>query len=86
MDTVQANEWLGFKADKRDYGIGAHICRDLGLRKIRLMTNNPLKTQRLGIYGISIVEQIPIEIPPNEHNLRYLKTKRDKMGHHLKNF
>jgi len=85
MDTVQANEWLGYKADKRDYGIGAQICRDLGLRKIAIMTNNPLKTSRLQMYGITVVEQIPLEIPPNEHNRRYMQTKRDKMGHILKN-
>ncbi|MBN1764688.1 MAG: bifunctional 3,4-dihydroxy-2-butanone-4-phosphate synthase/GTP cyclohydrolase II [Sedimentisphaerales bacterium] len=85
MDTVQANEWLGYKADKRDYGIGAQICRDLGLHKISIMTNNPVKTNRLQMYGISIVEQIPLEIPAHEHNRRYMKTKRDKMGHMLKN-
>ena len=85
MDTVQANEWLGYRADKRDYGIGAQICRDLGLRKIANMTNNPSKTKRLRVYGIEVVEQIPIEIEPSEHNQRYLKTKRDKMGHVLRN-
>ncbi len=85
MDTVQANEWLGFKADKRDYGIGAQICRDLGIKKVAIMTNNPIKTSRLQMYGIEIVEQIPIELPPNEYNKRYMKTKRDKMGHVLHN-
>lgn len=83
MDTVQANEWLGFQADKRDYGLGAQICRDLGIRKIRNMTNNPIKTERLEVYGISVVEQVPLEIDPNVHNRRYLQTKRDKMGHIL---
>ncbi|MCH9022486.1 MAG: GTP cyclohydrolase II, partial [Planctomycetes bacterium] len=85
MDTVQANEWLGYTADKRDYGIGAQICRDLGLRKIANMTNNPSKTNRLRVYGIEVVEQIPIEVEPSKHNERYLKTKRDKMGHVLRN-
>lgn len=85
MDTVQANEWLGFAPDKRDYGIGAQICRDLGLRKIANLTNNPSKTGRLQVYGITVVEQIPLEIDPSQHNHYYLKTKRDKMGHLLKN-
>jgi len=84
MDTVQANEWLGYKADKRDYGIGAQICRDLGLSKIANMTNNPIKTKRLQVYGITVVEQIPIEVPITEHCRRYLRTKRDKLGHLLK--
>jgi 3,4-dihydroxy 2-butanone 4-phosphate synthase/GTP cyclohydrolase II len=84
MDTVQANEWLGHKADKREYGIGAQICRDLGLRKIANMTNNPMKTKCLSVYGIEVVEQIPIEIDPSDHNRRYLEVKRDKMGHILK--
>ncbi len=85
MDTVQANVWLGHKADKRDYGVGAQICRELGLKKIANMTNNPTKTSRLEIYGIEVVEQIPIEVGQNEHNEYYLKTKRDKMGHNLNN-
>jgi 3,4-dihydroxy 2-butanone 4-phosphate synthase/GTP cyclohydrolase II len=84
MDTVQANEWLGYKADTRDYGLGAQICRDLGLTKIANMTNNPIKTSRLGVFGITVVEQIPLEVGLNEHNRRYMKTKRDKMGHILK--
>ncbi|MBN2211218.1 MAG: bifunctional 3,4-dihydroxy-2-butanone-4-phosphate synthase/GTP cyclohydrolase II [Sedimentisphaerales bacterium] len=84
MDTVQANEWLGFAADKRDYGLGAQICRDLGIRKIRNMTNNPVKTERLQVYGITVVEQIPLEMPLKEHNRRYMQTKRDKMGHILR--
>ena len=84
MDTVQANEWLGFDADKRDYGLGAQICRDLGLSKIANITNNPIKTNRLQVYGISVVEQVPIEIQATEHSRRYLETKRDKMGHVLR--
>ena len=84
MDTVQANEWLGFDADKRDYGLGAQICRDLGLSKIANITNNPIKTNRLQVYGITVVEQVPIEIQATEHSRRYLETKRDKMGHVLR--
>ena len=81
LDTVEANEALGFKMDHRDYGIGSQILRDLGVRKLRLLTNNP--TKRIGIagYGLEIVEQVPIEIPPNAVNERYLRTKRDRMGH-----
>ena len=83
-DTVEANEELGFKMDERDYGVGAQILRDLGLRKIRLMSNNPKKRAGLIGYGLEIVETIPIEIDSNEHNKFYLETKRDKMGHSLK--
>jgi 3,4-dihydroxy 2-butanone 4-phosphate synthase/GTP cyclohydrolase II len=83
-DTVEANIELGFKMDERDYGVGAQILRDLGLRKIRLLTNNPKKRAGLTGYGLEIVENIPIEIPPNIHNQFYLQTKRDKMGHTLK--
>lgn len=83
-DTVEANEELGFKMDERDYGVGAQILRDLGLRKIRLMSNNPKKRAGLIGYGLEIVETIPIEIDSNEHNKFYLQTKRDKMGHSLK--
>lgn len=85
MNTIQANEWLGFDADKRDYGLGAQICRDLGIRKIANMTNNPVKTNRLEVYGITVVEQVPLEVGCTEHNRRYLQTKRDKMGHILPN-
>lgn len=83
FDTVEANLKLGFKMDERDYGIGAQILRDLGISKMRLMTNNP--TKRAGIigYGLEVVENIPIEIKSNEHNELYLVTKRDKMGHVL---
>ncbi|HPD30926.1 MAG TPA: bifunctional 3,4-dihydroxy-2-butanone-4-phosphate synthase/GTP cyclohydrolase II [Phycisphaerae bacterium] len=83
LDTVEANEHLGFPADKRDYGIGAQILRDLGLRRLRIMTNNPKKISRLELYGIEIVEQVPIIIPPNEVNRAYLRTKKEKMGHLL---
>ena len=83
MDTVEANEALGFKMDHRDYGIGCQILRDLGVRKLRLMTNNPTKRVGLAGYGLEIVERVPIEITPNEVNARYLRTKRDRMGHLL---
>ncbi|MDD3642238.1 MAG: bifunctional 3,4-dihydroxy-2-butanone-4-phosphate synthase/GTP cyclohydrolase II [Candidatus Krumholzibacteria bacterium] len=80
-DTVEANEELGFPADLRDYGIGAQILADLGLRRIRLLTNNPRKIVGLRAYGLEVVERLPIEVPPNRQNLRYLSTKRDKLGH-----
>jgi 3,4-dihydroxy 2-butanone 4-phosphate synthase/GTP cyclohydrolase II len=83
LDTVQANEKLGFKMDERDYGVGAQIIRDLGVRKIKLISNNPVKRAGLMGYGLEIVETIPIEIAPNPHNKRYLETKRDKMGHNI---
>ncbi len=83
LDTVEANISLGFPADKRDYGIGAQIMADLGLREIRLLTNNPRKVIGLESYGLKVVETLPIECPPNEHNLFYLQTKKNKMGHKL---
>ncbi|MCX5790869.1 MAG: GTP cyclohydrolase II, partial [Elusimicrobia bacterium] len=80
-DTVTANEALGFAADLRDYGIGAQILCDLGLRRLRLITNNPRKVVGLRGYGREIKERVPLVITPNRHNARYLKTKKNKMGH-----
>lgn len=85
VDTVEANEKLGFKADLRDYGIGAQILVDLGIRRMRLMTNNPKKIIGLEGYGLEVVERVPIEIEPNEINHKYLETKRDKLGHLIPN-
>jgi 3,4-dihydroxy 2-butanone 4-phosphate synthase / GTP cyclohydrolase II len=85
LDTVEANVALGYKADPRDYGVGIQLLKDLGLRKVRLLTNNPKKTDAF-IYGgfdLEVVDQVPILPPINEHNARYLATKRDKLGHHL---
>ena len=82
-DTVDANTHLGFKPDERDYGCGAQMLRHLGVHKMRLMTNNPVKRVGLEAYGLEIVENIAIETTPNKYNERYLKTKRDRMGHVL---
>ena len=82
-DTVQANEDLGFKGDERDYGVGAAILRDLGIRQMRLLTNNPKKRTGLAGYGLEVVATVPIEIASNPHNATYLATKRDKMGHEI---
>jgi len=83
LDTVEANIELGFPPDKRDYGVGAQILLDLGLRKLRILTNNPKKVTRLEVYGLEVVEQIPIQIPPTEASRLYLKAKKEKMGHML---
>lgn len=83
FDTVEANEALGFKPDLRDYGIGAQILHDLGVRNMRLLTNNPRKVKGLEGFGLQIVERVSIEIPPNERNSNYLKVKKDKLGHLL---
>jgi 3,4-dihydroxy 2-butanone 4-phosphate synthase/GTP cyclohydrolase II len=83
LDTVEANLQLGFKMDQREYGIGAQILRDLGVKKMRLMSNNPQKRTGLVGYGLEIVENVPIKIAANKHNKKYLDTKRDKMGHDL---
>ena len=82
-DSVEANAELGFKADLRDHGIGAQILVDLGVRNLRLLTNNPKKIVGLEGYGLTITERVPIEIPANESNRKYLSTKRDKLGHLL---
>lgn len=83
LDTVEANEKLGFKMDQRDYGVGAQILRKMGVTKLKLITNNPKKRVGLMGYGLEIVENVPIEVTPNIHNQRYLETKRDKMGHEI---
>ena len=85
LDTVEANLALGYKADSRDYGIGIQLLKDLGLSKVRLLTNNPKKTDAFiyGGFGLEVVDQVPILPPVNEHNSHYLATKRDKLGHHL---
>jgi 3,4-dihydroxy 2-butanone 4-phosphate synthase/GTP cyclohydrolase II len=83
LDTVEANEKLGFPSDLRDYGMGAQILHDLGVRKIRLLTNNPKKVVGLDGYGLELVEQLPLRLPANPHNARYLATKRERMGHDL---
>lgn len=83
MDTVEANVSLGLPADKRDYGVGSQILRDLGLSKLRIMTNNPKKIYGIEGYGLSVVEEVPVQVMPGEHNRAYLETKRLKMGHRL---
>jgi 3,4-dihydroxy 2-butanone 4-phosphate synthase/GTP cyclohydrolase II len=83
LDTVEANERLGFKADQRDYGIGAQILSDLGVRTMRLLTNNPRKFVGLQGYGLAVSEAVPLEIPASDHTRKYLKTKKDKLGHNL---
>ncbi|MDP2911613.1 MAG: GTP cyclohydrolase II, partial [Candidatus Omnitrophota bacterium] len=84
LDTVEANEQLGFKPDLRDYGIGAQILTDLGLKSIQLITNNPRKIVGLAGYGLKVTKRVPVEIKPNLTNIRYLKTKKEKLGHKLK--
>ena len=83
MDTVEANLHLGFGMDERDYGVGAQILRYLGATKLKLMSNNPRKRAGLKGYGLEMVEIVPIEMNPNSHNLKYLETKRDKLGHEI---
>jgi 3,4-dihydroxy 2-butanone 4-phosphate synthase/GTP cyclohydrolase II len=86
LDTVEANLHLGFKADERDYGVGAQILRSLGVTDMILMTNNPVKRVGLEAYGLRVVKVVPLEVEPNRHNQRYLKTKRDRLGHTLQRF
>jgi 3,4-dihydroxy 2-butanone 4-phosphate synthase/GTP cyclohydrolase II len=83
LDTVEANEKLGFRADERDYGVGAQILLDLGIRRMRLMTNNPKKLYGLEGFGLAVDQRVPISLPPHRDNERYLGTKRDKLGHIL---
>jgi 3,4-dihydroxy 2-butanone 4-phosphate synthase/GTP cyclohydrolase II len=83
LDTVEANERLGFPADLREYGLGAQILHYLGVRRMTLLTNNPKKIAGLHGYGLEVVDQQPLNTPPNSVNLKYLRTKRDKMGHRL---
>jgi GTP cyclohydrolase II len=85
LDTVDANLHLGYQADERDYGVGAQILRSLGVKNMRLMTNNPVKRVGLEAYGLTVIENVPIEIKTNEHNLFYMKTKKERMGHILHN-
>jgi GTP cyclohydrolase II len=83
LDTVEANLQLGFPADKRDYGIGSQILRDLGLRDLRIMTNNPKKIYGIEGYGLHVVEEVPLRVEAGEHNRKYLETKKAKLGHRL---
>jgi 3,4-dihydroxy 2-butanone 4-phosphate synthase/GTP cyclohydrolase II len=83
LDTVEANEALGFKADLRDYGIGAQILADIGLKEIMLLTNNPQKIVGLEGYGLKVVERLPLQVRPTEKNKRYLETKKTRLGHHI---
>ena len=83
LDTVDANIHLGHNADERDYGVGANILRELGISRMRLMTNNPIKRVGLEAYGLEITEIVPVEVEPNEHNARYMQTKKERMGHIL---
>jgi 3,4-dihydroxy 2-butanone 4-phosphate synthase/GTP cyclohydrolase II len=83
LDTVEANLRLGFSADQREYGIGSQILADLGLSTIRVLTNNPKKISGISGFGLTVVEQVPIEVQPNDENRRYLDAKRDKLGHAL---
>ena len=83
LDTVEANERLGFKADQRDYGIGAQILRELGVQSVRLLSNNPRKLVAIEEHGLSVTEWLPLEIPPSASTLKYLTTKRNKLGHVL---
>ena len=85
MDTVDANLCLGFKADERDYGVGANILHKLGITKMRLMSNNPIKRVGLEGYGLEVVENVPLEVQPNEYNRVYMSTKKHRMGHDLHN-
>jgi 3,4-dihydroxy 2-butanone 4-phosphate synthase/GTP cyclohydrolase II len=84
-DTVEANIALGFSPDLRDYGVGAQILRDIGVRKMKLLTNNPRKIKGLEGYGLTVVERVPLEMLPTEDNIAYLKTKQEKLGHILHN-
>ena len=85
MDTVEANNILGYRADMRDYGVGIQILKDLGIEKVRLLTNNPKKLESFITYGydLQVVDQIPLWVKPNVHSENYLRTKRDKLGHKL---
>lgn len=83
MDTVEANVHLGFDPDPREYGIGAQILRDLGISRMRLITNNPVKRSGIEGYGLHVVGRVPIQVPPNDVNKRYMQTKKEKLGHLL---